>query len=480
MALTFDQRTRLNENFEKYLRKRIGKEYSPGIDVARMGDSLFLELYSRGKVRSFLAKYNIIDTDFEDYIKKKTGEVVFAIEIKDFVDERIGQGFDEQGILNDTIAAFLPAMGARYPGYTDPQLTKAITRVVRDELERRHIEMPAEKSVNYPVFRSGESLRWRRAGRERGRREQADIETEKRDSARNRENRRVLNAMAAAGQVVVNVKVSNRSESDARNIVVNCPGAISSSGPNPNFDAVGYLEKGKEDNTVFFIVNLHAAVRLSCKSSTHRVAPEDYRVRLEPRFRLPEYEFKLEGEKEGEGARAAFREKRGALRKERRAYFGRTTGVIMYLIAGFIISAVLGVWQFTIAFMCFAVHHGIPPTDVGRSVSIRMERIKKMYEDEIARTDDPDERRRLIKEMKDRLETEKILGETKWMGTIPASRHAGREFMRELFNALGFVFLSSAFVFSKVPLAPAIGILAGFAGYFMLGGGDYHKKKEGT
>lgn len=164
---------------------------------------------------------------------------------------------------------------------------------------------------------------------------------------------------------------------------------------------------------------------------------------------------------------------------ERNDYMRNVLEMILLLIVGVIISALLGIWQFVLAFLFFAVHVAIPPSQMSLGVAEDLKKVKERYErlirDAEAKGRSEEEIDRLYKRMETELSTERIIGEFKFGKMFNPNHSYGREFVRELFKGFGFLFLAIAFIFAPIPIAPIVGIIIGFFGYFMLGGHDYHE-----
>lgn len=154
--------------------------------------------------------------------------------------------------------------------------------------------------------------------------------------------------------------------------------------------------------------------------------------------------------------------------------------------AGFIISAILGSMWFVFAFISLGVSVTIPKPLSLKSVAEEIERIKKFYQRRIEhverRPGNEEKKARIIAALVERMEAEikieNILGEIKFE-KLRDPRHAyGAGLLKEFFKGLALLLFSIGFVVSNIPLAPMVGIIVGFAGYFYLGGSDYHREEK--
>jgi len=311
----------------------------------------------------------------------------------------------------------------------------------------------------------------------------------------------LLNKDTKKGHGRIIVKVKNDSEKTAYDVVISCSGEPNS----PSYT----VRKGKSVLHPFDVRwnTFHTVI---CSSSSHDLEPDEEEVVIKAsetrknhwRVHNPieRKNFTLKTKKKREDIGKIVKEKRLKIRKGRGDYLNRILGTLGLLTVGFIISAIIGSPWLVISFLAFGAHVAIPPTDIGRGVSKKMHAIKKKYESLIEQAEKSYEKDRekrdkiidgLYKRMESELRVETMVDRTSTLPVvgnvrgfknfkIPSSKHAGREFGREFLKAVGFISMMVAFVWSTIPLAPVVGIIIGFAGYFLLGGSDYHiEEKKG-
>jgi len=148
---------------------------------------------------------------------------------------------------------------------------------------------------------------------------------------------------------------------------------------------------------------------------------------------------------------------------------------LVLIVLGFILSAILGSVLFVFAFLALGVSYGIPTPETGKSVLEREKKIRKSFQEQMKNAETEEDRERLSTEMLNAVKVEDIIGSFK--GKERFEMHS-RVFFKDFFKAVGIILMSSAFVFSAFPMAPVIGIIIGFVGYFTLGGSDYHFKEK--
>jgi len=287
------------------------------------------------------------------------------------------------------------------------------------------------------------------------------------------------------GKGKIFIIVENPTNRDAFGIEVSCGGVSVGHAAGASYN--GTVRRGKT-RTFVQVVDFDVPNTVTCSSSSHEVEPDAKNVTVKPRrggVGSGTVSFKLvKTEKDKRSAGKLARGKISGIVKGKKDYQKRALSSIFMLIAGFMVSAILGIVWFIFAFLAFAAHLLIPP-ETGENVREKIESIRDSYERRISEAEkskrDKEEIDRLYGRMKTAIEIEAVVGKLSFRGVFGARMHKtyyGRGFLKEFFKALGFLFLMIGFVWSPIPLAPVIGIIVGFAGYFMLGGSDYYKKSS--
>lgn len=287
----------------------------------------------------------------------------------------------------------------------------------------------------------------------------------------------LLSTTFPEARIIVTVK--NESKWLANGIIISC----STVGPT----LPRTLEKGRTFRYPFD-VEYNKRYVVSCSSTTHKVEPDEQEVDTR-RKKGSGKEFPItfvlkEKEDIEKKIGAPVKKAKLGVRKDRQAYYQAVLYPLLLLMVGVIVSAILGSAFFVFAFLSFAVSKGVPSPEVGRDIVAKLEDVKKRYQALIERAERSREPReiidRLYKRMESEIKVEAIVGKFEWKKIVTTS-HYGRGFVKEFFKGLGFLFLALAFILSPIPLAPVIGIIIGFFGYFSLGGSDYHvdHEKEG-
>lgn len=278
-----------------------------------------------------------------------------------------------------------------------------------------------------------------------------------------------------AGTGIIYVRVKNSSEKTAKNVSIDSD--LTEDGP--------FIIGPKKSVKFALRIGIGEDTTITCTSSTHVSEPTERDVLLSGKRTRTVVSFVLKEPDKGKGKEDEEKEhdkRKKGIKKARMDYLhggGGFQGVIWSIflfIIGVIISAIMGQIWFTIAFIAFAVYTWIPPTETSVGMGKRVEKVRDSFMKRIESARTKEEEKELYEEMRNALEAEKIVGDFKISKLFTDSRQYGREFMREFFKGLGFLFLMVAFVFSAVPFAPVIGIIIGFAGYFQLGGSDYYSE----
>ena len=277
------------------------------------------------------------------------------------------------------------------------------------------------------------------------------------------------------GSGEIKVRVSNTSQWAARGVIVSVD----------TFQSLPFDVREKRTATMVFRMPDDTTYEVLCRPpSTHSVDGDNIKdVAVRKRVSSVSVRFNLKFKGFRKTPDEIVRGKKYQIRQARRDYWQRAVKSILLLLVGVMVSAVLGSMWFTLSFIFFAVHFGLPPAPGWRQFQKNLEEIRERYEGYIrgaqARGGDDKLIDRLHKRMEQEMKAEQMTRQTRWFGIQPDTPHAAREFLRELFKGGGFFCLSMGFITSVIPAAPVIGIIVGFIGYFLLGGKNYHRGKEG-